>query len=551
MLRDAGNSLTKPVAMQCSSDQKKPDKVDVAPVKAVRNGELERQVTAAVKTAAAVDPNRVTSLLVTAGDQTKHRVSASHNDEAKISPQQSDAALSTMCHRVTSSGLSESGTTTDTAASLGGSRRAARPGGAKKRPAELGVAAGTDRASPGDTADSKSRSGGSSSVEEYRCRLCNYSGRSQHCLSKHYRAHDLAYKICRYCRRAFERPSDLLRHEERHRRRDVLGSGTTLSGDAGSDTAAVSCSLSDVNRQPGVGRIDSYADGVVASSCVVSARLGPGDNEVILCFDEPAADALVSQPTAPPPSKLRDVYSIMAGIFVNQHFFSLHGQSPAVASDGEQGGTPRCGGVDDRAGESGTLVPPDFGQQAFLQMLDLKMISADCGGSPGSGHLSPRGTIQQVAASGGGSRERRRKGVPSRSVGRDTSDTALNDASSDVLTDTPAKIRCVGELGEVSPAFSAYNGVIGAKLSRLEDERVLVPGYPPRESGSCGLDAAAVTSHGKLRPGRRGRKCFCISCKVCSKRPLQVGLILQNLSTIYALHVALYTRIILCACPVV
>lgn len=48
------------------------------------------------------------------------------------------------------------------------------------------------------------------------CTLCNYTGRSQRSLQKHYKAHSMSYKICRYCGKAFERPSDLLRHEERH-----------------------------------------------------------------------------------------------------------------------------------------------------------------------------------------------------------------------------------------------------------------------------------------------------------------------------------------------
>ena len=484
--------MSKPVALQCAGDQKKPDKVDSGSVKAVRNGELERDV-AGVQ---GVVDSRVTSLV--SGDKPKHKVT----DETKLS-RQSDS-VSAMC-RVTSSGLSESGTTAD--ASLQGSRRPARPA-AKKRPAELGVAlpAGSDLASPGDS-DAKSRSGG---VEEFRCRLCNYSGRSQHCLSKHYRAHDLAYKICRYCRRAFERPSDLLRHEERHRRRDVLGSGG--SGDALSDTA-VSCSTSDVARQPAVGRIDSYADGVVDSTCLVSAGLGPGDNEVILCFDQPAADALVDQPTAPPPSKLRDVYSIMAGIFVNQHFFSI-GQSPPVVCGSEQA-TPRSG-VDDRGG---TLVP-DFGQQAFLQMLDLKMVSES-----GRGHVSPRVAMTPVAATGAG-RERRRKGVPNRAVAHDMTDTGasgVNDSSSDAL-DT-AKISCGSDMDELSPAFTGCNGVVAGKSMKLtpEDDNVKLPGYP-RDSSSCGIETAtSVGPHNRLLSRRRSRKFFYISCKVCNKRLVQVG----------------------------
>jgi len=497
--------LSKPVALQVVADDlKKSDRVDGGPVTATRNGEIQRHT--AVKPV--VDSTRATSLV--SGDQTKHRVNSGQVDEAKVA-HQSDG-LSGMC-RVTSSGLSESGTTTDSGGL--GPRRPARPG-AKKRPAELGVslAAGSDLASPGD-ADSKSRSG---SVEEFRCRLCNYSGRSQHCLSKHYRAHDLAYKICRYCRRAFERPSDLLRHEERHRRRDVLGSGGAGALDASTDSA-MSCSLADAARQPAVGRIDSYADGVVASTCLVSARLGTGDNEVILCFDEPAADALVDQPTAPPPSKLRDVYSIMAGIFINQHFFSL-GQSPPVSGGSEQA-TPRSG-VDDRGG----ALVPDFGQQAFLQMLDLKVVSES--GSPTHvgvpGQAPARAAVTGVTAAG---RERRRKGVPNRAVSHDAADTstpALMDSSPDVLD--AAKMRCGGDVDDVSPAFAACNGVVAGTGVQLgpEDDSVLLAGYP-REPVSCGLEpAVSISSHDKLRSRRRSRKFFCISCKVCSKRLLQVGL---------------------------
>ena len=503
-LIDCAGALSKPVALQCASEQKKSDKVDSGSVKTVRNGELERE---AAGVQAVVD-SRLSSLV--SGDKPKHKVT----DETKTS-HQSDA-VTTMC-RVTSSGLSESGTATDSSL---GSRRPARPG-AKKRPAELGVAVpagAADLASPGD-ADAKSRNSG---VEEFRCRLCNYSGRSQHCLSKHYRAHDLAYKICRYCRRAFERPSDLLRHEERHRRRDVLGSGGT--GDASSDTG-VSCSTSDVTRQPSVGRIDSYADGVVASTCLVSAGLGPGDNEVILCFDEPAADALVDQPTAPPPSKLRDVYSIMAGIFVNQHFFSFGQSSPVVC--GSEQATPRSG-VDDRGG---TLVP-DFGQQAFLQMLDLKVVSESGSSSvtpafgSGTGHISPRGAMTPVAATGGG-RERRRKGVPNRAVTHDTADSdaaGVNDGSPDAL-DT-AKIRCGSDMDEFSPAFTGCNGVVAGKSMKLspEDDSIKLPGYP-RDSGTCGLETATSAGvHNKLMSRRRSRKLFFyISCKVCNKRLLQVA----------------------------
>lgn len=520
-------SLTNTVALQSTSDQKKFDKVDGGPVKAVRNGEIQRD--AGVK--AVVESSRISSLVST--DQLKHRLTASQNDESKTT-QQSDGVSGTC--RVTSSELSESNSLKATTDGGLSSRRPARPAG-KKRPAEQAVAlpAESDLASPGD-ADGKSRSGaGSGSVEEFRCRLCNYSGRSQHCLSKHYRAHDLAYKICRYCRRAFERPSDLLRHEERHRRRDVLGSGGTGGLDASSD-ATTSCSASDVARQPAVGRIDSYADGVVASSCLVSGQLGPGDNEVILCFDEPAADALVDQPTAPPPSKLRDVYSIMAGIFVNQHFFSF-GQSPPVVG-GSEPVTPRSA-VDDRGGP----LVPDFGQQAFLQMLDLKMVSGSGSSSvaspaygSGPGNVPARGAMTPVTASVGG-RERRRKGVPNRAIAHDTADTTvpvttlsnLHDSSSDAL-DT-AKLRCSGDVDDVSSPFAGCNGVVTGKAMKLatEGDSVMLPGYPQESSSSCGLEpAAAVRSSDKFPCRRRSRKFFSISCKVCGKRLLQVDLYFET-----------------------
>ncbi len=54
------------------------------------------------------------------------------------------------------------------------------------------------------------------STGEFPCSMCNYQGRSMKSLKKHVRAHYQAYKICKYCGKAFERPSDLLRHEERH-----------------------------------------------------------------------------------------------------------------------------------------------------------------------------------------------------------------------------------------------------------------------------------------------------------------------------------------------
>jgi len=65
-------------------------------------------------------------------------------------------------------------------------------------------------------------SGTGSGVPEFPCELCNYCGRSQNCLNKHYQAHAHPGKICQICHKAFERHSDLLRHEEKHRRMNEL-----------------------------------------------------------------------------------------------------------------------------------------------------------------------------------------------------------------------------------------------------------------------------------------------------------------------------------------
>ena len=51
------------------------------------------------------------------------------------------------------------------------------------------------------------------------CNLCSYATREMWHLEKHFLAHTRNYKICKYCGKAFERPSDLVRHEERHRQR--------------------------------------------------------------------------------------------------------------------------------------------------------------------------------------------------------------------------------------------------------------------------------------------------------------------------------------------
>jgi len=62
----------------------------------------------------------------------------------------------------------------------------------------------------------------------------------------------------------------------------VLGSGSGAVDTAG-ELAGSGSEVSLAARQPAVGRVDSYVEGVVASSSLVSARLGPGDNEVRMC----------------------------------------------------------------------------------------------------------------------------------------------------------------------------------------------------------------------------------------------------------------------------
>lgn len=136
-------------------------------------------------------------------------------------------------------------------------------------------------------------------ADEFRCTLCNYSGRSQHCLTKHMRAHDVAYKICQYCRRAFERPSDLLRHEERHRKRDGCAVQTTTN----------------TIQLEGVSRLDEYQSGERLTSQLMTVQLDRNDIHLI-----PDAGLLTSYQQLPPTSsKLRDVYHIMTQSLLTDH----------------------------------------------------------------------------------------------------------------------------------------------------------------------------------------------------------------------------------------
>eukprot|EP00918_Siedleckia_nematoides_P034973 GHVU01076024.1.p1 GENE.GHVU01076024.1~~GHVU01076024.1.p1 ORF type:complete len:318 (+),score=48.37 GHVU01076024.1:372-1325(+) len=50
----------------------------------------------------------------------------------------------------------------------------------------------------------------------FRCTICNYRTRDRQYVEKHYDAHTNQDKICKICGKAFDRPFDLQRHEERH-----------------------------------------------------------------------------------------------------------------------------------------------------------------------------------------------------------------------------------------------------------------------------------------------------------------------------------------------
>lgn len=62
-------------------------------------------------------------------------------------------------------------------------------------------------------------------LQVYRCNLCSYATKSPIQLEKHFIAHTQVSHICKYCQKAFERPSDLRNHEERHRLR-LAATGT-------------------------------------------------------------------------------------------------------------------------------------------------------------------------------------------------------------------------------------------------------------------------------------------------------------------------------------
>ena len=80
-------------------------------------------------------------------------------------------------------------------------------------------------------------------INSLRCVYCSYTGSSPRHLAKHYKAHATSYKICRFCNKAFERPSDLVRHEQRHiRNQTIFGSDdlrSTRTGHDGSEVKAL------------------------------------------------------------------------------------------------------------------------------------------------------------------------------------------------------------------------------------------------------------------------------------------------------------------------
>jgi len=252
---------------------------------------------------------------------------------------------------------------------------------------------------------------------------------------------------------------------------------------------------------------------------------------VVLRYDEPAAEALVDQPALPPPSKLRDVYSIMAGIFVSQHMLSL-GHSPPAG--GEPPVTLPRSAVDERAAAAAAAaaasIVPDFGQQAFLQMLDLKMAASESaafggvGGATGHpGHLSPRGgPASGVPAA---CRERRRKGVPNRATTSVHDDdatapafTSPHDGSSDTQDAARIHVHPAVDRNDTSPPFSACNGVVGGHVVKLavpEGDANVLAGYHVDHVASCCIGTRPCR--------RRGRKFFSISCRICGKRLLQVS----------------------------
>lgn len=108
-------------------------------------------------------------------------------------------------------------------------------------------------------------------VTDFRCKLCNYTGRSLHCLIKHYKAHNIAHKICKYCDKAFERPSDLTRHVLRHHKSEIeklSATGQSREIDFNSDIAT----FTDYKKMKQSARAEENRDFFRCDRCKYSSK---------------------------------------------------------------------------------------------------------------------------------------------------------------------------------------------------------------------------------------------------------------------------------------